>query len=50
MIKQCTSCGKKPHPQDGMYGQGMRVHNEIKKGDKVEHRCTVCGAGKLGKK
>ncbi len=37
MIKRCT-CN---HPfQDSIYGKGMRVHTEGKKG---EERCTVCG-------
>lgn len=29
--------------QDERYGKGNRVMNPLKKGDKQQHRCTVCG-------
>lgn len=44
MIRQCDSCGKKPHTQDELHGKGMRVFNELKTKDGLRTaHCTVCG-------
>lgn len=42
MIRHCDGAGTSCYSpfQDGMYGNGMRVMNEILKAGKV--RCTVC--------
>jgi hypothetical protein len=41
MPTKILSCNCKHEYQDKKYGQGKRVHNEMK--DKKGYRCTVCG-------
>ena len=58
MAKVSTSISPKQEPkvmfcncqhiqQDGIYGEGKRLHNKSgKKEAKFPYRCTVCGIGK----
>ena len=46
-IKACSPCKDTNAAkfQDAEYWKGMRVHNAtVKKGEKSQYRCTVCGA------
>ncbi|RKX21930.1 MAG: hypothetical protein DRP45_11845 [Candidatus Zixiibacteriota bacterium] len=43
MIRKCVGC--KPHQQDRIHGEKMRVCNEFRDSNGNRYaRCTVCGA------